>query len=290
MPETAPAMRPSVLLMLGVLAILAFAGNSLIARAAIGSGAIDAGGYTLVRLASGALVLLPFLKRGGIEAGDWRGGLSLFVYAACFSFAYIALPAGTGALVLFACVQATIMAIGIARGERPGWVAIAGLFLALGGAGWLLAPVARVPEDAFAALLMAAAGAAWGIYTLLGKASGPGERSGDPARRTAANFLLATPLAAALYLVADPDALNSATDRGIALAAAAGAITSGLGYVAWYAAAPRLGLATVAAVQLATPVAAALIAAAVLAEPLTLRLGVAAALIVGGIVLTFRRR
>lgn len=283
MPDTKPAMRPAVLLLLAVLAIAAFAGNSLLARGAIGSGAIDAGGFTLLRLASGAMVLVPFLKRGGMGRADWPGGLSLFVYAACFSFAYIALPAGTGALVLFACVQATIMFVGVARGERLGVAALAGLVLALAGVAWLLAPAASVPEDALAALLMAIAGAAWGIYTLLGRGEG------DPARRTAANFAWATPLAIVLYLVVDPSALGSATWSGIGLAVAAGAITSGLGYVVWYAVAPRLGLATVATVQLATPVAAALIAAVTLAEPLTLRLGIAALLIVGGIVLTLRK-
>lgn len=284
MPELERAMRPSVLLFLAVLAIAAFAGNSLLARAAIGGGSIDAGGYTLVRLASGAAILLPvFVKRGLPRISDLPGAFSLFVYAAGFSFAYIALPAGTGALVLFACVQATIMVIGMARGERPGVAGLAGLVLALAGVAWLIAPAAAVPDDAFAAVLMAVAGVAWGIYTLLGRGAG------DPARRTAANFLIATPMALALVVVLGPHDLSGATTGGIWLAIVAGAITSGLGYVAWYAVAPRLGLATVATVQLATPVAAALIAAVTLAEPLTLRLAIGGAMIIGGIVLTLRK-
>ncbi|WP_205700619.1 DMT family transporter [Croceicoccus sediminis] len=284
MSDPKAAMRPAVLLLLATLAIAAFAGNSLLARAAIGSGAIDAGGYTLVRLASGAAILLPvFLKRGLPRSSDLPGAVSLFIYAAAFSFAYIALPTGTGALVLFACVQATIMVIGMAHGERAGAAGLAGLVLALVGVAWLIAPAASVPQDAFAAALMAVAGVAWGIYTLLGRGAG------DPARRTAANFLLATPMAIALVAAIGPHDIAGASVSGIWLAVAAGAITSGLGYVAWYAVAPRLGLATVATVQLATPVAAALIAAVTLAEPLTMRLAVAGAMIIGGIVLTLRK-
>ncbi|AKM10252.1 DMT family transporter [Croceicoccus naphthovorans] len=279
MPENQRAMRPAVLLLLAVLAIAAFAGNSLLARAAIGSGAIPAGGYTMLRLFSGAVVLLPFLG-GSPKASDWRGAFSLFLYAAAFSFAYVALPAGTGALILFACVQATIMGVGIAGGERPAPLGYLGLALALAGVAYLLLPGASASADPFAALLMAIAGAAWGVYTLLGRGAG------NPARRTAANFLLAAPLALPLVLL---DSAAGWTWQGSALAVGAGAITSGLGYVAWYAVAPRLGLATVATVQLATPVAAALVAAVTLAEPLTLRIGIAGLLIVGGIVLTLRK-
>lgn len=264
-------------LVLAVAAIAAFAGNSLLARAAIGSGAIDAGAYSLIRLAAGAAILIPFL-RGCPRLGDMPGALSLLVYAAAFAFAYRLLPAGTGALILFACVQATILLVGIAKGERPSPAAYAGLVLALGGVAWLLAPSAD-PADPAAAMLMAAAGIAWGIYTLLGRGIS------DPARSTAANFLLAAPFALPLLALDG----SPATTHGIVLAVVAGAITSGLGYVVWYAVAPRLGLATVAAVQLATPVATAMAAAPLLAEPLTLRLAMAAALVLGGILLTMRR-
>ncbi|MBV7265298.1 DMT family transporter [Erythrobacter ani] len=261
-------------LTLATFAIMAFAGNSLLARAALADGAIEAGAYSAIRLAAGAIVLLPLIgTRPGLK--DAPGAVSLAIYVAGFSLAYLSLGAGVGALILFACVQATIIAAGYFRGESlsmPGWL---GLMLASAGLFVLLAPGGE--ETNFtAAALMAVAGIAWGTYTLIGRSSG------DATGSTARNFLLATPLVLPMLWFDS----GMPSWHGVLLALTSGAVTSGLGYVLWYKVTPRLGLGTVATVQLATPVMAALGAAALLSEPLTLRLAVGAAAIIGGIVLT----
>ncbi len=272
-----PARNNLQLLTLAVLAILAFAGNSLLARAALADGAIEAGAFSAIRLAAGALVLIPFLKPRPMLS-DAKGAAALFVYIAGFSFAYLTLSAATGAFILFGCVQASVMAIGILKGDRPslsGWL---GLFVALVGLGWLFLPGGEA-ADYVPAMMMAAAGVAWGFYTIIGRGGS------NPARNTAANFMVATPFAIPLVL------LDSAMPSvwGVTLAIISGAVTSGLGYVIWYRVAPQLKLATAASMQLATPVIAALGGAVLLAEPLTLNVAIAGGLILGGIVLTLRK-
>jgi drug/metabolite transporter (DMT)-like permease len=270
-------------LALASLAIMAFAANSLLARAALADGAISASAFSAIRLSAGALVLLPMVGRRPV-GGDWPGAIALAVYVAGFSFAYLSLGAGTGALILFAAVQATILLVGTARGEAlslPGWI---GLGLAMAGLVILLAP-GGAAVDPLAAALMAFAGAAWGAYTLIGRTSG------DAAARTARSFLLAAPLMLPLLwwdwaMEAAPLIFSA---KGALLAAASGAVTSGLGYVVWYKVIPRLGLATVAGVQLATPVVAALGGVLLLAEPIGWRLLAGGALILLGIVLTLAK-
>ncbi len=270
-------------LALASLAIMAFAGNSLLARAALADGAISASAFSAIRLSAGALVLLPMVGRRPV-GGDWPGAIALAVYVAGFSFAYLSLGAGTGALILFAAVQATILLVGTARGETlslPGWI---GLGLAMAGLVILLAP-GGAGVDPLAAALMALAGAAWGAYTLIGRGGG------DATARTARSFLLAVPLILPLLwwdwaMEAAPPILSA---KGALLAAASGAVTSGLGYVVWYKVIPRLGLATVASVQLATPVVAALGGVLLLAEPIGWRLLAGGALILLGIVLTLAK-
>lgn len=276
--------RSNALLTVGLatFAIAAFAGNSLLARAALADSAIEAGAYSSIRLAAGALVLLPFLSARPSRA-DLPGAIALAVYVAGFSLAYLNLEAGIGAVILFGFVQATILAVGALRGERLralGWIGVA---LALGGMVWLMAPWKAAQPGAAAlapSLLMATAGIAWGAYTLIGRGSAslPGRATGSTAR----NFLIAS------ILVAPMLAFDSSwpSAHGIILAVISGAVTSGLGYVLWYKVAPRLGLATVASVQLATPVAAALGGALLLAEPLSVRLAIGGGLIISGIILT----
>lgn len=270
-------------LALASLAIMAFAGNSLLARAALADGAISASAFSAIRLSAGVLVLLPMIGRRPV-GGDWPGAIALAVYVAGFSFAYLSLGAGTGALILFAAVQATILLVGTARGEPlslPGWI---GLGLAMTGLVILLAP-GGAAVDLLAAALMALAGAAWGAYTLIGRGGG------DATARTARSFLLAAPLMLPLLwwdwaMETAPPILSA---KGALLAAASGAVTSGLGYVVWYKVIPRLGLATVASVQLATPVVAALGGVLLLAEPIGWRLLAGGALILLGIVLTLAK-
>lgn len=276
-------MSSSRLFALTTLAMLAFAGNSLLCRAALQHTSIDASSFTVIRLISGALVLWLLVRlRSGRPAGrgNWGSALALFAYAAGFSFAYVSLPAATGALLLFGAVQATMIGVGLWRGERLRRWQIAGLVLALGGLLGLLLPGLSAPP-LLGALLMLGAGVAWGVYSLRGK------DSGDPLRVTAGNFARAVPMAMVMGLLT----LNHATldGAGVAYAVASGAVTSGIGYAIWYTALPGLKATHAATIQLSVPVIAAFGGIALLGEPLTLRLVLAAIAILGGIALVIRR-
>jgi drug/metabolite transporter (DMT)-like permease len=276
---------------LSALAMLAFAANSLLCRVALRGGHIDAASFGALRLLAGALMLALVLapwRRPGVAVhrktgGDWRAAALLFVYVACFAFAYLTLAAGTGALILFGAVQLTMCGAGLARGERVapgGW---AGLALAVAGLVFLLLPGAAAPAP-HGALLMALAGAAWGGYSMLGRGVA------DPAAATAGNFLRAVPLGC-LPLLAFASHLH--TDAaGMLLALASGALTSGLGYVVWYAALRGLSALQAATLQLSVPLLAAGGGVLVLDEALTARLLLAAGAILGGIalVLVFGKR
>jgi len=272
------------LLALTALAMLAFAGNSLLCRAALGGGAIDAASFTAVRLVSGALVLWLIVRARGdavAGAGNWTSALALFAYAAWFSFAYLDLTAATGALLLFGAVQATMIGHGLARGERLRPVQWLGLVLAMAGVVGLLLPGLSAPPP-LAASLMLGAGVAWGVYSLRGKGAG------DPMRVTAGNFLRSVPIAAILSLGMLGQWHGGST--GLALAIASGALTSGIGYAIWYTALPALKATHAATVQLSVPLIAALGAVVLLGEPLSLRLLVATPAIIGGIALVIVSR
>jgi drug/metabolite transporter (DMT)-like permease len=264
-------------------ALACFAANSLLARSALGAGLADPATFTAVRLASGAL-MLPLLlaasRRGRPSGGSWASALALFAYAAAFSLAYLRIGAGPGALLLFAAVQTTMLAWSVLRGQRPTAAQWLGAALALAGLAFLTLPGARGSVDAAGAALMLLAGVAWGAYSLRGRTAR------DPLATTAANFLraaaLAVPIAAALV------ARLSARPSGVLLAAASGALASGVGYSIWYAAVPRLGATRAATVQLAVPVLTAAAAAALLGERPSARLAVSAVAILGGIALSMR--
>jgi len=264
---------------LTVLALCGFAANSILCRLALGTGAIDAASYSTVRLVSGAALLsllAAFRSRTAGARGSWRSAASLAAYAIPFSFAYRTLTAGTGALLLFGAVQATMITAGIARGERPrpaGWT---GLAIALGGLAFLVRPGLAAPPAGGAAM-MAVAGIAWGIYSLRGQISS------DPLGDTAGNFARAVPLAAIVNAAAFSSA--HASPRGLFLAAVSGAAASGAGYAIWYAALPRLAASTAAAVQLAVPALAAAGGIAFLGERMTPRVALASAAILGGLAL-----
>lgn len=269
-------MTRSAVVGLVVLALVGFAANSLLCRAALGAGSIDAASFTAIRIASGAAVLIALAR--GKRAGSWPSALALFAYAAAFSFAYLRLVTATGALILFATVQVTMIGAGVARGERPRAVEWIGFAIAIAGLVVLVLPGLAAP-DPIGAALMALAGASWGVYSLRGR----GAKSALAA--TADNFLRAVPMAALLLLVIPLTGDGHVTARGIALAAASGAIASGIGYTLWYAALPSLAAVRAAIVQLAVPVLAAVSGALVLREVVTLRLAIATALIIGGIAL-----
>lgn len=276
------------LLVLTVLALLAFAGNSLLCRLALRDGAIDAASFTGLRLASGALMLWLLVRLRTARAGpaggrgNWASALALFAYAAGFSFAYLSLPAATGALLLFGAVQVTMIGVALWRGERLQGGQWAGLVLACAGLVALLAPGLSAPPWR-SALLMLGAGASWGLYSLRGRGAG------DPLQVTAGNFLRTLPMAAALSALTV--AAATANAMGILAAVASGALASGLGYAIWYTVLPSLRATTAASVQLAVPVLAAIAGIVWLAEPLSWRFVLAAAAVLGGIALvTVRRR
>jgi len=259
-------------------AMLAFAGNSLLCRLALKTGAIDPASFTAIRLASGALVLaaLVHLRRapGGFRGhGSVASALALFAYAAFFSFAYVTLDAASGALLLFGFVQATMIVAALAGGERPVPAEIAGWTAAAAGVTWLLLPGAERPAQS-GTILMAAAGIAWGVYSLRGR------RAPAALPASAANFLIAL---AALPLLLPFAKTSTVTVEGAGLAVASGAVTSGLGYVLWYAALRGLTSLEAALVQLSVPALTAAGGVLLLAEPLDARLLGAGSLVLGGI-------
>lgn len=259
------------------LALVAFAANSVLARAALDRTGIDPVTFTAVRIVSGAAVLLLLVRLRASTAtgrGSWASALALFGYAIAFSLAYRSLTAATGALLLFGAVQVTMVSWGLVRGERPSGVQWLGALLAVAGLVWLLLPgLAAPPADA--AALMLGAGVAWGIYTL--RARGVG----DPTRATAANFARAA--LPALLLALAMSASRQWDAAGLALAVLSGAIASGLGYAIWYAALREIGTHAAAVSQLSVPVITAVAGVLLLSEPLTLRMLLAGAAILGGI-------
>jgi drug/metabolite transporter (DMT)-like permease len=284
--------------------MIAFAGNSLLCRVALKATAIDPATFTTVRIVAAAVVLW-LIQRGRARAphtaGDWYAALALFVYAAAFSFAYVGLAAGTGALLLFGAVQATMIGYALWSGERLQIRQWLGVALALSGLVVLVLPGLALPGLASpslasptlapplaSSLLMFAAGIAWGVYSLRGK------RAADPAAATAGNFLRAVPFAVALSVLTmlngPMHAAVSADRAGVVYALISGAITSGLGYVIWYAALTELKASSAATVQLSVPLIAALGGIALLNEALTARLVASAIAILGGIALVIVRK
>ena len=297
---TSPVPRPLTTLLLTALALVCFAANSVLCRLALGAHAIDAASFTAVRLAAGA-ALLGLLRAGSRRPLPWRGSIvqpvALFVYAAAFSFAYVSLSAGTGALVLFGAVQLTMILVALRSGERfRPWEA-AGLVLAAAGLVYLVLPGVSAPSP-FGCAIMAAAGVAWGVYSLRGRGSR------DAIADTTRNFLFAAPLAILLaMLLAVLPALGlpaafaglehrplHASTRGVLLAAGSGAISSGLGYIVWFSALRGLTALQAATVQLAVPAIAATGGVVLLGEQLSPRLLVAAMFILGGIALALAQR
>lgn len=276
---TTPHVSTLRITLLATLSMLAFAGNSLLCRVALKGGSIDAGSFTALRLASGALVLALIVRgRSGAwsRAGDWFSAAALFVYAAAFSWAYLQLTAATGALLLFGAVQVTMVAFGLWRGERLRWLQWLGFVAACVGLVEMLLPgLASPPLQA--SLLMLCAGGAWGVYSLRGRGQG------DPTAVTAGNFWRAALPGLALCLL--PGGAVHAEPVGVAYALASGAFASGLGYSIWYTAIRGLSPSTAASVQLTVPAIAAFGAVLFLGEPITLRLALTSLLILGGVAL-----
>ena len=266
------------LFLLTAFAMTAFAANSILCRLALRGGHVDPVAFTTLRLASGALGLWLMVRlsgRGRI-GGDWGSALALTAYAAAFSFAYLTLAAGMGALLLFGAVQASMLLAGLMAGERLSLLQGGGFALAVGGLVFLVLPGIAAPPPLGAALMIAA-GVAWGVYSLRGRGGS------TPALATTGNFLRAAPLAALASLPFLPRMHADAAGVGYALAS--GVLASGLGYVIWYAALRGLTATRAAVVQLSAPVLAALGGVLLLGEDFTSRLLVASLAILGGIAL-----
>ena len=272
-------------LLLTILAMLAFAANSLLCRLALGQGLIDAASFATVRIFSGAAVLtlfmLPAWRGRQRSPADWRSVVTLFLYMVFFAYAYLSLSAATGALILFGAVQMTMFIAALRAGERFTPLSWAGLCLALLGLVYLVLPGVTAP-DLTGAALMTVAGVSWGFYSLLGR------NMPNPLEATANNFIFSLPLAILVSLLFMSDFHLS--PLGMALAATSGAIASGLGYVAWYAALKGLSASRAATVQLSVPAIAAFGGVVFLAEDITLRLLLASAATLGGIALVLAQR
>jgi drug/metabolite transporter (DMT)-like permease len=274
---------------LTALAMLAFALNSLLCRAALATFQADAASFTLIRLASGAIALVLIVRVRGASVeptrGVWSGALALFGYALLFSLAYLRITAGTGALLMFAAVQLTMIGFGLARGEAPRAFEWLGLGVSLAGLVVLTLPGLSRP-DPLGAASMVGAGAAWGLYSLRGRGAH------DPVAVNAASFVRASlfglPAAAAFVAVG----AARLSPLGSALAIVSGAVTSGLGYAVWYAALRGLAATSAAVVQLSVPPLAAGLGVLLLGERISPRLVLASLLILGGIALAVlgRRR
>ncbi len=265
-------------------AMTAFAANSVLCRLALGAGRIDAASFMSLRVLSAALLLFWLVRRRAdarpLPATDWRAVGALLLYLPCFSFSYLSLTAGTGALILFGTAQLTMFAAAFRAGERFAPVSWVGLAAAVAGMVWLLSPGLTAPPLAGAAL-MTAAGVGWGLYSLRGRAAA------DALAATSRNMLLAAPCVVLCNLALWPQV--TVTPAGAAAALLSGSVATGLGYVIWYRALPRLRASSAATVQLSVPVIAALAGVALLGETATPRLVLASALVLGGIGVALRR-
>ena len=269
---------------LTVVAMVAFAANSVLCRLALGAGLIDAASFATVRTISGAVLLaaILLLRQKKVAARpDWRSVVALYLYMVFFAFAYLSLSAGTGALILFGAVQLTMFTVALRSGEQFPMISWAGLVLAIAGLVYLVSPGLTAP-DPLGAALMTIAGISWGAYSLVGRSAK------DPVEATAHNFLYAVPLVVATSLVFIGDFAITAT--GAAYAVVSGAVASGVGYVIWYAALRGLTGTGAATVQLSVPVIAAIGGVILLSEAVTLRLVVASAATLGGVALVLAQR
>ncbi|MDH5426140.1 MAG: DMT family transporter [Gammaproteobacteria bacterium] len=263
------------------LALIAFALNSVLCRMALGSAAIDAASFTVIRLLSGSIMLLIIISFGRHNrecsaTGSWTASLMLFIYALTFSFAYLSLDTGTGALILFGSVQITMILVAVISGVRLHYTEWSGVIIAFSGFVYLILPAVSTPS--FSGLfLMTAAGIAWAIYTLKGRGSV------NPLMDTAFNFFRTTPLILLLTVITLSNAEYSA--QGIILAVLSGAITSAIGYTLWYFALASLSSTQAAVLQLSVPVIAAAGGVIFISEAITLRFTVSTTLVLGGILL-----
>lgn len=269
--------------LLTTITMIAFGANSIFGRVALEGEAIDPSSYSFIRLLSGAIMLAILVvfssgvSKKNLGHGNLISAFCLFAYAAAFSFSYVNIETGVGALILFACVQATMIGWSLYKGDRPSLFEWLGIMIAFAAFIWLVSPGLEAP-DPLAAAMMAISGIAWGAYSLRGKSAS------DPLKATAGNFMLSVPMGLALLLITL--SINQITTYGVILAIASGAITSGMGYALWYRVLPKLTATRASIVQLTVPVVAGIGGLVFLAEPLTFRFVLASALILGGVAIS----
>ncbi|EAQ47556.1 membrane protein, putative [Roseobacter sp. MED193] len=282
------------LFLLVCLTMLAFAANSVLGRAAIGGGYMDATGFGLWRLVSGAVILALLCRMRGLQI--WRaerflrpsslwGGAALTLYMAGFTLAYQDLDAGLGALVLFGVVQISMFLWGAVRGSHPTVGQVIGAVVAFSGLAYVIWPQEGVGVPLVAAFLMGLSGLGWGIYSLLGRGAG------EPLVATSVNFAWSSVMMLPVLMLAGGGTVL--TPYGAALAVVSGAVTSGLGYALWYQVLPRVEPAQAATIQLSVPVLAIVGGTLFLGEPVGLRLVLGSLGVLAGIALVIwlpRRR
>lgn len=272
------------LILLTCVTMIAFAANSLLTRVALAGGQIGPADFSAIRLGSAAIVLLMlvWLSRGKLNLGRpgrWRGVLALAVYVIGFSFAYVSLPAGVGALILFGTVQVTMLTAALHGSESISRRRLIGATVAFCGLIWLMWPAGGSAPNLLGAGLMVSAGIGWGAYSILGRSAR------DPTAETAANFVLAVPFGIAALLLTTG---TVPTPTGIALALMSGICTSGLGYALWYSILPQIQTSTAAIAQLTVPIIAAAAGVALMGEAVTTRLGIATVLVTCGVAASLR--
>lgn len=294
-----------------VIALIAFAANSLFCRMALADGHIDAWSFTIIRLLSAAaclgiiMTIHAYQLRQHVrepdsishaailnDKGSWLSSVSLVIYALCFSIAYVELDTGTGALILFSAVQLTMIGWGIYKKEQLRGLQWLAFIVAVAGFVYLMLPSAAVPS-LLAAVLMAISGAAWGIYSIRGKTCV------SPLRATGFNFIRSL-IAAPILLVIGMNYLDNMgleninlgdiTIKGVFLACASGAIASGIGYSIWYMAMPLLKNTQAAVVQLCVPILAAILGVVFLSEQLTMPFVIASSVILGAVLVFILNR
>lgn len=272
-----------------ITALIAFAANSLFCRMALAGGYIDPWNFTVIRLLSAAVCLgfimtvyTYHLKRKRTfdpallqDTGSWLSSISLLIYALCFSIAYVELDTGTGALILFSAVQLTMIGWGIFQKEQLSKLQWAAFIVALAGFIYLMLPSAAVPS-LFGTVIMAISGAAWGIYSIRGKACI------SPLRATGFNFIRSL-IAVPILLLIGMSYIKNISVEGLLLACISGAITSGIGYSIWYMAMPLLKSTQAAVVQFCVPVLAAIAGVLFLSEQFTIRFITASTIILGAV-------
>ncbi|MFT7315323.1 MAG: drug/metabolite transporter (DMT)-like permease [Paraglaciecola sp.] len=262
-------------------ALFAFAGNSILCRLALGGNLIDAASFTIIRLVSGVVVLAVILimyrsNNQPASKGSWLTSFMLFLYAVTFSFGYISLDTGTGALILFGTVQITMTLASLISGNKLHYAEWIGMIIAFLGVAYLVVPSLSSPS-LMGFILMTVSGAAWALYTLQGRTSM------NPVGDTAYNFLRTSPFVIILMAVTFQDAHLS--QQGVLLAVLSGAIASGAGYAVWYIALQGLSITQAAVIQLFVPVIAAIGGVLFANEIISLRLVVSSVMVLGGILI-----